>query len=224
MTSEAQIAANQQNAQLSTGPKTEEGKKLTFLNARKHGFAGQIVVIPIHEAAAFDEHFKAFVTEYKPKGRTEEFLVQSLAEISWSVQQIRAQSTNLMTLAGQTHEPTIDMGDPDANSALAVAGQLLENAKQINLLGIYEQRKMRNFKETRKELKEIQAERKEVQRKELIEASDFRKMELVNRKPGEPEWNPAEDGFVCSVAEIDAFLRRHKRSCASTKYRGCQID
>jgi hypothetical protein len=63
-----------------------------------------------------------------------------------------------------------------------------------------------------------------VQRKELIEASDFRKMELVNRKPDQPEWNPAEDGFVCSVAEIDAFLRHHKRSCASMKYRGCQID
>ena len=41
--SEAQLKANQENAQKSTGPRTEEGKKRARINATRHGLkAGRL--------------------------------------------------------------------------------------------------------------------------------------------------------------------------------------
>ena len=42
--SEARISANRQNAQFSTGPKTEEGKSRSRANALKHGLCASVVV------------------------------------------------------------------------------------------------------------------------------------------------------------------------------------
>ena len=90
--SEAQLNANRENSKLSTGPKSPEGKAKLRLNPLTHGFAGQTVVIPDHQKEDYLKLFKSFRTEFNPQGPSEQFLVQSLAEISWSVQQIRAAS------------------------------------------------------------------------------------------------------------------------------------
>lgn len=45
MASEAQIAANRQNAQLSTGPTSEAGKRRSRANAIKHGLCAAVVVV-----------------------------------------------------------------------------------------------------------------------------------------------------------------------------------
>src|SRR5450432_553348 len=42
--SEARIAANRRNSQLSTGPKTPEGKEKSRANALKHGLCASVVV------------------------------------------------------------------------------------------------------------------------------------------------------------------------------------
>ena len=39
--------ANRENAQKSTGPRTEEGKRKFSLNGIRHGLTGQVVVLPI---------------------------------------------------------------------------------------------------------------------------------------------------------------------------------
>ena len=52
-TSEKQIEANRRNALLCTGPRTPEGKQRSALNACRHAFTGQVVIMTAEEQAAF---------------------------------------------------------------------------------------------------------------------------------------------------------------------------
>jgi hypothetical protein len=56
------------------------------MNAMKHTFCGQTCIIPEHEMEAYTKHFESFRKEFRPVGASEEFLVQSLAELTWTTQ------------------------------------------------------------------------------------------------------------------------------------------
>jgi hypothetical protein len=53
---EAQVVANGANVQFSTGPRTEEGKNRSSLNAFRHGLTGQIVIHTPEDGQAFQKH------------------------------------------------------------------------------------------------------------------------------------------------------------------------
>ena len=59
--SEAQLAANQANAQLSTGPKSAEGKAKSSLNAVRTGLTGKTILLPSDDAEAYTDHIASHV-------------------------------------------------------------------------------------------------------------------------------------------------------------------
>ena len=184
------------------------------MNAIKHGFAGQTVVIPAHEAVAYTKHFESFRKEYNPATPTEEFMVQSLAELSYATQQIRAQTTNCISILSCKSNDRRENTTPEIDAALAQARGIAAGGPTLNTLGIYEQRKLRLFSSTRKELVQVQTERKAREKSELEQAIELPKIDKATRLPEEPEWQPHENGFVCSLAEIDrkiAFEARFSR-------------
>jgi len=61
---EARRAANQANAQLSTGPKTEEGKRKSSLNAIKTALTGATVLLPSDDVAEYQRHLAAYESEF----------------------------------------------------------------------------------------------------------------------------------------------------------------
>jgi hypothetical protein len=70
-TSEAQIAANRANAQLSTGPTTEEGKAISARNNTRHGLAGDsdadnFRVLVTEKQSHYDQRLAGFRHEWKP--------------------------------------------------------------------------------------------------------------------------------------------------------------
>jgi hypothetical protein len=75
-----QLVANLANAQHSTGPKTENGKHRTRLNACRHGLAGQICLLTAGEHAAFDQHCTGFRESLEPVGAPETELAQSYSK------------------------------------------------------------------------------------------------------------------------------------------------
>ena len=81
--SEAQLAANRQNAQKSTGPRTEEGKKRSRINATRHGLTGQFHAFSHEDKLAFDEHCTNLMADYKPETYREKLLAMSIAEDLW---------------------------------------------------------------------------------------------------------------------------------------------
>ena len=203
---EAQLNANRENAKHSTGATTPSGKKKVRMNAIKHGFSGHLVIVPAHEQKAYLERIEAFREEFNPKGASEETLARSLADLSWSTDQVRAQLHNLTCFLGaQPNELTVT-DDVEILYAMTQAREIAKRIDDINRYSIYEQRKVRLFASTRKELVRIQAERKAQEKEELEEAAAIRR----TTKAAHSAWLPAEDGFVCSL-EIDRHIRRTDR-------------
>jgi hypothetical protein len=207
MASAAKITANKINSLQSSGPASAEGKKRSALNALKHGFTGQTLIVPESETEIYKEHCEAYRTELSPKGKLETDLVQEMADLRWAINRIRAQETNLMAISAISESFTLDSGDPEVNSVLAVAASLSENVKTLATLSLYEQRKLRAFEKAEKHLKELQQERRERRARDLMRAAEYRQTTVKE----DENWDPAQNGFVCSNAEIDTYLATHGR-------------
>ena len=66
MATEAQISANRQNAEKSTGPRTDEGKAVVSQNAVKHGLFAIKTVVNGEDQALFDLRREAMLGEMRP--------------------------------------------------------------------------------------------------------------------------------------------------------------
>ena len=80
--SPARALANRQNAQLSTGPKTEEGKAKSRANALKHGLSGAGVVLPGEDGVEIARRFDGLRAEFRPSTPAGQILVHRLAFLS----------------------------------------------------------------------------------------------------------------------------------------------
>src|SRR5882724_10780803 len=83
MASGLQIAANRENAQKSTGPKTPEGRAAVRLNGVKHGLCAETLVLMGEDPADFDALHDALHAEHLPATPTEEILVRQLTMAAW---------------------------------------------------------------------------------------------------------------------------------------------
>jgi hypothetical protein len=82
MASSAQIAANQQNAKKSTGPRTVEGKRRSSGNALTFGlFANDIrQYFSPEDRIRYDDFIKINSDAFLPTGPTEDWLANKIAE------------------------------------------------------------------------------------------------------------------------------------------------
>jgi len=83
------LAANRQNAILSTGPRTPEGKAVAWQNARTHGLLSRQVLLPDENGArliALREHFLA---EQAPVGDLT-LLVDRMVACAWRLRRLHA--------------------------------------------------------------------------------------------------------------------------------------
>ncbi len=83
MTTPAQIAANQVNAQRSTGPRTEAGKAIAARNNTRYGFTGAFSVLLWENQSEFDALLTGLRTEHQPATPTETALVEKMAQALW---------------------------------------------------------------------------------------------------------------------------------------------
>jgi hypothetical protein len=86
-TSPRKVAANRGNAQLSTGPKTKEGKSHSRWNSHKHGILANALLVtdgPAAEnVAEFDRLLAGHRQGWEPKGDREESLVETITICDW---------------------------------------------------------------------------------------------------------------------------------------------
>ena len=83
MATEAQIIANQRNAQKSTGPRTSQGKAAVSQNAVKHGLLARQDVISSESQAEFDLYRAQILDELDPISPMESMLAERIVTLSW---------------------------------------------------------------------------------------------------------------------------------------------
>src|SRR5690348_11032431 len=86
MTSTAQAAANAANAQLSTGPRTAEGKARSSHNAIKHGLTSKQLVIAPGEEEEFAGLHDSLLEQLAPEGALEMGIFNILCHAAWNLQ------------------------------------------------------------------------------------------------------------------------------------------
>ena len=100
-TSEKQLLANRQNAQKSTGPKSEHGKTVAGRNSIKHGlFAGDIIIDSPHlkeDKTEYDFLLSSLIAELHPETFFQEFLVRRIANCLWRYRRVIGAETALLS-------------------------------------------------------------------------------------------------------------------------------
>jgi hypothetical protein len=89
MSSESKIAANRANAQLSTGPRTLEGKAASSLNAFKHGLRSNRLLVLPNEQDEFDQLLTALRAQVNPQGPLEELAFSELLRAAWHLRRVQ---------------------------------------------------------------------------------------------------------------------------------------
>jgi hypothetical protein len=88
MTTLAKIEANRRNGELSTGPRTIEGKVVVARNATKHGIFASVPVIPGESPEAWEAHRTGVVDSLAPVGLLEVNLAERAALLLWRLQRL----------------------------------------------------------------------------------------------------------------------------------------
>src|SRR5689334_21362339 len=95
MSSSRQIEANRRNAQVSTGPITEEGKSRSRRNATRHGLTAETVISSLEDAEDYAAFEMSVASDYDAQSAIERELVLRLASALWRLRRATAIETGL---------------------------------------------------------------------------------------------------------------------------------
>jgi hypothetical protein len=98
MTSFRQIEANRRNAQLSTGPVTDEGKTRSRQNAVRHGLTAETVIDALEDAEDYAAFEMAITADYDAQSAVERELVLRLASLLWRLRRATAMESGLFKI------------------------------------------------------------------------------------------------------------------------------
>ena len=188
--------------------RTDAGKQRSSLNALRHGLTGQTVVLSTEDHSPYQRHSQPFLDEYQPSGATEAQLVQLLVDTSWRMNRAAAVETNLFSLGISEAEDRDPAIPPNTDSALAMALAFREHTRAFAQISIYSQRLARQFERTLDQLRKIQEECRIASASNSPEAAKMLKMHKDENFP----YQPADDGFVFSIDQIETFLQRLDRN------------
>jgi len=180
---------NRANARQSTGPRTEAGKQRSSQNALQHGLTGNTFLLPSEDPAAYECHVHRLLEEYEPKGLTEQHLVETIAVAAWRIKRIATLEAKLFS--------------QDTSSMV----EIYQQTRALSNLSIYEQRLTRQVEKASKELRELQSDRRRRESNQMDDAANLLEMHTEQGLP----YNPADDGFVFSIDEIETYIRRRDR-------------
>jgi hypothetical protein len=127
MTSWRQWQANRLNALKSTGPRSEEGKRISRRNAIRHGLTAETVIDGLEDSEDYRGFEAAIIADYDAETAVARELVLRLASLLWRLRRIIAIETDLFAIQAEI------MRDR-RNEVTMAHGETVERAPEIIML------------------------------------------------------------------------------------------
>jgi hypothetical protein len=175
MSTTAQIKANRQNSQKSTGPKSVEGKAAVSKNAVKHGLFANETVIKGENAEEFEIFRDEMLTELAPVGPVESMLAERYVSLSWRLKRVeRMQNQAIDVMIERDEQPNpfaklaqsllpkhlrqLQADASDSNPELVLGRAAIKdysNSRVLDRLSMYERRIENSMFKTLHELERL---------------------------------------------------------------------
>jgi hypothetical protein len=179
MSSTAQAIANIENAQKSTGPRTEAGKAASSLNALKHGLTAQTVLLPGEDEVAYQRLCADTFENWNPIKEQEKALVQSLCDTQWRI--TRCARLEAVILSAE-----------------------IPNFKALDIISKHETRLKKLFSLTLKEAHDLIFTRRANHAAMMKDAMTLRRADKLKERPTDFK----AVGFDFSVQEVEVAITR----------------
>jgi hypothetical protein len=203
MASESQINANRENAKLSTGPKSEQGKAKSSHNAIKAGLTGHTVLLPTENAEAYRNHIERFFHDYQPANDAEKTLVQSIADTEWRLARIPSLESGIYAIGRRALAAEFSDEEDLAVRTTMIESQIfLTYRKDLSNLALQEARLRRHRDASLTELKELQSNRKSRHDQNMHQAT----LDYQDAKTRGASYDPSLFGFEFTTDDIQEHL------------------
>ena len=143
MSTSLQITANQENAQKSTGPRSDAGKAVSALNNFRHGFTGAFCILGWEDQDQYDLLYGGLLDDHHPSNTTEHLLVKTMAQSYW----LRERALNLQQMCFRSEAPMCEV----------------DREKQLALYLRYQTTHDRAFNKALDQLQKLRADRRKEQ-------------------------------------------------------------
>jgi hypothetical protein len=173
MSSQKQIEANRRNALKSTGPKSEEGKAKSSMNALRHGLTAEQAVLPHENEDDYEKFREGMLESYAPEDSAELAIVEELVNANWRLLRLHRVETQYWDNVGGSY----NRGD----AGLAEALLQTPDRQMRNFFRYYAQVERSYYK--------------------ALAAANQIKRERHDRKPLKALAAAAQNGFVSQNAE-----------------------
>jgi len=226
MANTAQINANRQNSQKSTGPRSAEGKAVVAKNAVKHGLFAQEAVITGENREEYELFRDEILAELAPAGAMESILAERVVSLSWRLQRIeriqnlvidsmieREVSSPLANLTEQFLPKSLRKPKSETNSTRSSSEMTLgkivikdcANSRVLERLLMYERRIENSLFKTSKEL-----DRRKIMRQlEIAETADqmdtYETIEQVMPDGPSEQKNAKQSQFSPTDIDVTSF-------------------
>jgi hypothetical protein len=156
MSTAAQQQANKENAQHSTGPRTDEGKQRSSLNALKHGLYATDPLIRGEDPDDFYKHGADLEFQLRPANAVEEDLVEQIIDITWRLKRCARIESAVINELYDTVAAQPQNHDKDPDQLL---GKALAHSDALSRHSRCETRLARRYQGAMKELRELRKQR-----------------------------------------------------------------
>jgi hypothetical protein len=208
--SDAKLAANRQNAQHSTGAKTQAGKDKSKMNSLRNALTGQTVLLPTDDAVAYQAFIDSICQQWSPVDDQEKRLTQLIADTEWRIHRVAALEANIFAV-GRIEQPLEQFSESEG---VLHAKLHLIYEKQFKNLALQERRLFNQNKSLTAKLEQLQQDRIE-KAKQAAQALIDERNAIVERAAKisancyklNKTFCPADFGFDFSYAEYAHYWK-----------------